>query len=97
MEKLTREDVEFSYGIPITVEQFFKVNKVGMYPTNGVQQIHIKSGDITPKNSKIGNIPFPKIFIRVINQKVDRTQLDPYYHGLLSSVICTSYTTYVDS
>ena len=41
---------EFIYGLPLTVYRFYKVNKVGMYPTNGVQQIHIKSGDITLMN-----------------------------------------------
>ena len=61
---------------------------------NGVHQIHNKSVETIPKNSKICNISFPKILIMVINQRVDRTQLDPYQNDFPSSVSCTLYTTY---
>ena len=37
-------DVEFSYGPPITIGKVCKVKKMGVYPMNGVHQIHNKSG-----------------------------------------------------
>ena len=97
MEQLTRGGVEFSYGLPLTVERVCKFNKVGVYPMNRVQYIPNKSGDTAPKNSKICNIYSPKIFIRVVNQRMDRTQLDTSQHVLTSSVSCTAYTTYGNS
>ena len=72
MEQLTRGDVEFIYGIPITIGQLCKVKKVGVYPMNGVRHIHNKSGFTTPKNSKICKIYLPKVLIMVINQRVYR-------------------------
>ena len=50
---------------PITVKRVCKAKKVEIYPMNGVQKIHNKSRDTTPKNSNICNISLPKIFIRV--------------------------------
>ena len=43
MEQLTRGGVEFSYGILFTVERVDKVKNMGVYPMDGVHQIHIKS------------------------------------------------------
>ena len=67
MEQLTREDVEFSYGLPFAVERVCKVKKMGVYPMNRINQINNKSGETTQKDRNICNIFFPKIFIRVIN------------------------------
>ena len=67
MEQLTMGEVELSYGIPLTVDGVCKVNKVRVYPMNGVHHIHIISGYTTQNNSNICNIYFPNIFIRVIN------------------------------
>ena len=66
----------------------------GVYPMNRVYHVRNKSGDTTPKNSNICNISFLKRFIRMINQRVDRTHLDPSHHVLPSSVICTANTPY---
>ena len=68
-----------------------------MYPMNKVHQIHIKSVDATTNNSNICGISFPKIFIRVINQMVDRIHLDTSKHGLPSIFRCTLYNTYGNS
>ena len=89
--------MEFSYGVLITVARVFKINKVGVYPTNGVQQIHTKSVETKPNNSKICNISFPKIVITMINQKADKTHLYPYQHDLTSSFSCSVYTNYIQS
>ena len=97
MEQLTRGDVEFSYGLPLTVEKVCKVREMGVYPMNGVHPIYSKSVDTTPKNSKICNISSPKIFIRVTSYRVDGTQQDPSQNVLPYSVSFTAYTTYVDS
>ena len=70
MEKLTRGDVESSYGLPLTFDQFCKVKKVGVYPMKGVHQIHNKSVDTTKNNSKTCNISVPKRFKIVIKHKV---------------------------
>ena len=88
--------VDFIYGIPLTVYRVYKVNKVWVYPMNRVHHIHNKSVETTPKNSNIFNISFPKRFIRVIKQRVDRTHLYPSQHGLPSSFSYTAYTTYVN-
>ena len=53
MEQFTRGGVEFSYGLPLTVEQVCKVNKAGVYPMNRVHQIYNKSGETTQNNSKL--------------------------------------------
>ena len=75
MKQLTMGDVEFSYKLPLTSERVFKVNRVGVYPMKRVNQIHNKSIKTTPNNSKIFNISFPNILIRVINHRVYRTKL----------------------
>ena len=96
MEKFTRADVEFSYEIPLTVERVCKVKKVGVYPMNGVHNIHNKLGETTLKNIKICNIYFLKRFIRAIKKRVDRTQIDQFQNGLPLSVRRTKHTTYGD-
>ena len=85
--------MEFSYVLPLTVEQ---VCKVQVYEINGLHQIHDKSGDTTPNNSNICNISSPKRFISVINHRVYGTKLYLYHHGLTSRGICNVYTTYGD-
>ena len=87
MEQLTRGDVEFSYGLPLTVKQVYRVKKVGGYPMNRVQQIHNKSGQNTQNYNRICNIALPKIFIRVINQRVDRKQIYPPQNSLPPSTV----------
>ena len=72
MEQLTRGDMEYSYGLPLTIERVRKAKKLGVYPINRVHQKRNKPGDTTPNISKTYKIYFPKIFIRVINQRVDR-------------------------
>ena len=63
---------------------------------NGFHHIHNKLGETNPNNSKICNISFPNIFVSLITQRVDRTQLYPSQNGLTSIVICNTYTTYVN-
>ena len=53
MEQLKRGGVEFSYGLPLASKRLYKVNKVGLYPMNGVHQIHNKSRETTLKNSNV--------------------------------------------
>ena len=89
MENITRGGVEFSHGLPISVERVHKVKKVGVYPMNGVRYIHNESGETNQNNIKICNISFPNIFINIINQRVDITQLDTYQNVLPSSSSCT--------
>ena len=62
--------MEFSYGIPLTVERVCKVKKVGVYPMNGVNQPHNKSIKTTPNNSKI----FKHILTQEIN-KIDKLEV----------------------
>ena len=86
--------MELRYGLPLTVEKVCKVKTVGVKPTNGVNQIHNKSRDAIPNNSNVCNISFPKRFIRLINQRVDRTYIFPSQRGLPSRVRRNGYTTY---
>ena len=79
-------DLEFSYGLPLAYKIFYKVNKVGVYPMNGVHQIHNKSREINPNNSNVCNIYFPKILVRVIKYRVDRTHMDTSNHVLPLSI-----------
>ena len=67
--------MKISYAFPLTVYKICKVKKVEVYPINGVHHIHIKAGETNSNNSKICNISFPKILIRVINHRMDRKQL----------------------
>ena len=65
-----------------------------MYPMKRIHQIHNESGEIIPKNSNIFNTYFFQIFTRVIKQRVDKTHLYLFHHGLPYSVKFTAYTTY---
>ena len=48
MEQLTRGDMEYSYGLPLTIERVRKAKKLGVYPINRVHQKRNKLGDTTP-------------------------------------------------
>ena len=87
----------FSSGPQLTVEKLYKVKKLGVYPTNGVHNIHNKPVETTPNNRNVCNISFPMIFISVINQMMDGINLDPSQHGLSSSIKFNACTTYRDS
>ena len=61
---------------------------------NVVNHLHNKSGETIPNSSKVCNIYFPKISIRLINHRAYGKHLDPPHNGLPSSICCTAYTNY---
>lgn len=82
LAKLVCGDVNFGYGLPLTMEAVPKIKFAEVYPMNAIhQEIVNELGEIIPRMRASHDLSCPKQTKRVLNQRCHMDQLAPYQYG----------------